>query len=98
MDSLRFKINQRPPVHAARQLARPQDHSGGFQSLLLLERLQVGKVNLASHQTSMLLGFNLSARTQTGSLSVPVQMSEAVTFCFYRLKGSSSVGFRLTHL
>lgn len=74
----------------------------GFQSLLLLERLQGGKVNLASHQMSVLFGFNLSARTQTGSLSLPVQMSEAVTFCFYWLRGSSSAGrlrgFILNHL
>lgn len=86
MDSLRFKVNQRP-VHAVRQLGRPQDYSEGFQSLLLPERLQGGKVNLASHQMSVLFGFNLSARTQTGSLSIPVQMSEAVTLCFYWLRG-----------
>lgn len=90
MDSLGFKINQRP-AHAAHQLARTRDHSGDF-SVLLLERLQGSQVNLASHQMSVLFGFNLSGKTQTGSFSVPVQMSKAVTFCSYWPRGSSCVG------
>lgn len=48
-DSLGFKVNQRP-VRVARQLARPQDYSGGFQPQLLLDRIQGAKVNLASYQ------------------------------------------------
>lgn len=66
LDSLRFKVNQRP-VHTAHQLVRLQDYFWGFQSLL--EELQGGNDNLASHQELELFDSNLPARTQTGSLS-----------------------------
>ena len=77
MDSLRFKVNQRP-VHATRQLARPQDYSGDFGAAGEASR------NLIWLRTKYQCCLALICQdTKLGPLlRASARRAKAVTFCF----------------
>lgn len=77
MDSLRFKVNQRP-VHATRQLARLQDYSGDFGAAGEASR------NLIWLRTKYQCCLALICQdTKLGPLlRASARRAKAVTFCF----------------